>query len=101
MSASRHHKADAALLFRGEYRGRDVPELPNGLVWFPHEPTWQELADARLAKDLTKFEVELTYRDSYMVELRVAAKAEQIGVNIGGKFQEFQSTVWGIRGSFE
>ena len=34
--------------------------LPPGLLWYPHEPTWQAVAEGRSAYRLTEFELRVT-----------------------------------------
>lgn len=36
------------LLFEATLRGTQAPSLPDNLVWYPHEPTWQSVARGRL-----------------------------------------------------
>lgn len=43
------------------------PQLPEGLVWAVQEPLWMEIADARLARGLTSFTLEIRDMDDFGV----------------------------------
>jgi len=74
--------------------------LPDGLVWFSHEPLWQEMARARLSSGLRQFQVDVSYADDYGVTARFAANVTGAGLELGGSFVDYRSTVWRLRGSF-
>jgi hypothetical protein len=80
--------------------GNESPTLPKQLVWYPHEPLWQEVAQARLHYGLEKFNLTLRYEDDYGINAGLKLAVEQIGLDVGGKFLEHQSTVWRIVGTF-
>ena len=76
------------------------PHVPVNLVWFPHEPLWKELADARLESGLTSYELEVKYGDDYGIDVGLKAMIEKSGLDIGGEFVKHQKTVWKIKGTF-
>ena len=48
METGTHSDSRARLLFEATLSGETEPELPDGLVWYPHEPTWKSVANGRL-----------------------------------------------------
>lgn len=76
------------------------PHIPNGLVWFPHEPLWREVAEARLESGLTSFEIEVKSSDDYGVNLGLKAMVQKSGLDIGGEFVKHETTVWRLKGTF-
>ena len=88
------------VLFEAEFQGHDSPEIPDGLVWFQHEPTWQSLAEGRLKFGLRKFSLQLNYNDDFSVHAGLKVKAEKAGFDLGGKFTDHVSTSWSIAGTF-
>ena len=95
---SRSHGSSA--LFKASLKGNANPKLPDGLVWFPHEPTWQQLAEGRLKHGLTQFQLSVRYEDDYGIDAGLKLKAGNAGLELGGSFQEHESTVWRIEGNF-
>jgi hypothetical protein len=41
-------KSGSQLLYKATLAGSRKPEVPGNLVWYPHEPTWGEIAEGRL-----------------------------------------------------
>ena len=99
-SASATGKSDAQALFKATLRGSEKPELPNGLIWFPHEPTWQQIAKGRLKYGLQDFSLTVNYSDDFGIDASLAAKVETMEFGIGGSFQKHEATVWKIQGTF-
>lgn len=95
---SRSHGSSA--LFKATLRGNANPKLPDGLVWYPHEPTWQQLAVGRLEHGLTQFQLSVRYEDDYGIDAGLKLAAGKAGLDLGGSFQEHESTVWRIEGNF-
>ena len=95
---SRSHGSSA--LFKASLKGNANPKLPDGLVWFPHEPTWQQLAEGRLKHGLTQFQLSVGYEDDYGIDAGLKLNAGKAGLDLGGSFQEHESTVWRIEGNF-
>ncbi|MGD9818165.1 MAG: hypothetical protein AB7V04_05620 [Desulfomonilaceae bacterium] len=89
-----------SLLYEAELEGKNTPILPEELVWFFHEPTWQKVAEGRMKFGLKKFSLQLHYEDDFGVNAGLKVKAENVGLDLGGKFQNHESTTWSINGSF-
>jgi hypothetical protein len=97
-------KANAAskstILFAASYEGTDSPSIPRDLVWYQKEDLWQAVAMGRIEGGMTKFDLELHYDSDFGINVDLAAKAEKVKIDIGGKFQEHTATVWKIHGTF-
>jgi len=89
-----------ALLFKATLDGTATPKLPPQLSWFPHEPTWQTIAKARLEFGLRDFALSVTYNDDYGVNAGLKAAISKAGLDVGGKFEDHVSTEWRISGKF-
>lgn len=100
LSAGSNTSQGSALLYEGEYEGHCNPELPQDIVWYQHEPTWQSTAEGRLRYKLKKFNLHLSYTEDYGVNADLALKAEKLKVSFGGKFEQHTSTVWRLEGEF-
>lgn len=37
----------------------DLPKLPDGLIWYPHDKEWQHIADCRLHGNILEYEINL------------------------------------------
>jgi hypothetical protein len=95
-----HDKANH-LLFQATLDGNHIPTLPDKMVWYNHESTWKSIADGRLKYGLDAFRLNVTYRDDYGVDSKLAASIQSAGLGIGGKFEAHQSTIWQIYGTFK
>ena len=82
------------------YRPHGEPRIPGDLVWYGHEKSWQALAHRRIEHGVTSFKAELRYEDDFGINARLKGKLAGIGVNIGGSFTEFETTVWEFEGTF-
>lgn len=87
-------------IFSMELSGNTTPCLPEGLVWFDHEPTWQAVAEQRMKFGLKTFDLRLDYTDDFGVNAELKVNAEQAGFNIGGTFERHESTSWRFSGRF-
>jgi hypothetical protein len=76
------------------------PRIPEGLVWFPHEPLWQEVAQARLESGLGAFVVDVRSMDDYGVNANLKTVVSKAGLEFGGSFVEHRNTVWRLQGTF-
>lgn len=83
-----------------ELRPEGRARLPRDLVWYRSEPLWQEIAEARLEHRLQSFNLELRYSDDFGVNTELAAKIDDIGLELGGEFRKFRETVWKMKGDF-
>jgi len=81
-------------------RPRGAARIPDGLIWYEHEPLWQAVAEARLQSGLTSFELDVRYIDDFNINAKLSLKVGKIGLEIGGKFTEHKETVWHLRGAF-
>jgi hypothetical protein len=100
LAAGRRRATGSSALFRAKLAGSAEPSLPNDLVWFPHEPTWQQVADGRLKYGLQEFQLAVRYDDDYGIDAGFKLSAQKVGLDLGGKFQEHESTTWKITGTF-
>jgi hypothetical protein len=89
-----------SLLYMATLDGTSCPRIPDGLVWYHHEPTWQSIAKGRTQFGLNQFSLTVSYEDDYGVNAGLKLAVLQAGLAIGGKFEDHQSTVWRIEGEF-
>jgi hypothetical protein len=99
--AEKSSEKNNRLLFEASLTGRHDPMLPDHLIWYQHEPTWRSIATGRMSYGLDSFRLGITYRDDYGIDSKLTASIEGAGLGIGGKFEEHQSTVWQIEGTFQ
>lgn len=99
-SAGAHRQTTENLLFQATLVPVQRPELPDDLIWFPHEPTWQNISDGRLKHGLLDFSLTVNYEDDFGINLGLSANAQRAGIELGGKFEDHQNTVWQIVGKF-
>ncbi len=95
-SASSHRK----LLYEATLAGSSKPCIPDGLVWYPHEPTWQSVAKGRTQFGLRSFSLSLSYTDDFGVHAGLKTQVLKAGLDLGGSFEDHVSTVWRIEGEF-
>jgi hypothetical protein len=100
VTAERRDKTGSSALFRAKLGGSTEPTLPDDLVWFPHEPTWQQVADGRLKYGLQEFQLAVRYEDDYGIDAGFKLSVKKLGLDLGGSFQEYESTTWKINGTF-
>lgn len=99
--AEKKKRKTGVLLYDAELEGTDEPALPeDGLLWYPHEPTWQNVAEGRLKFGLKSFSLTIHYTDDYGVNAELAAKVADAGVEMGGNFDKHEETIWRITGTF-
>jgi len=101
-SAGAEKKKDKTgkILYNVELSGTDSPSIPDNLVWYPHESTWQMVAEGRLSFGLKNFSLQLEYQDDYGVNAGLKMNAEKVGFDVGGEFERHEATTWSISGSF-
>jgi hypothetical protein len=100
VSGGSHRSARNHLLYRATFRPKGQPRLPDGMVWFNHEPTWQQLAEGRLYYGLEDFSLVVTYEDDFGVNAHLKGLAVAAGLELGGNFEDHQATTWRIAGKF-
>jgi hypothetical protein len=99
-TAKKTDSHQSSALFRATLIGDREPSVPPGLVWLPHEPTWQQIAEGRMEYGLQEFDLSVRYEDDYGVNLGLKAEVQKVGLDLGGRFETHQSTVWNIKGKF-
>lgn len=76
------------------------PAVPDDLVWFPHEPLWQEIARARIESGLREFSIDVRSSDDFGINAKLKASVDRVGLEAGGKFVEHVETTWRLEGTF-
>jgi len=98
--ASKSETQKSSLLFKASYDNKQAASVPDGLVWFPHEPTWKMLADGRIKNGLHDFSLTVNYEDDFGVNAALKARVQKAGLDIGGTFGGHASTTWRLSGRF-
>lgn len=90
-----------------------APHLPNDLVWFPHEPTWQRVASTALSGACKELSVEFRMSDEYAVSRkrleRVRGELSLFDGKVEVSFQkeserflqELRQTAWRVTACFQ
>ena len=99
-SASVNRGSESSLLFTAKLKNEVTPSVPDNLVWYPHEPTWQTIANGRLKFGLSDFALTVRYEDDFGVNAGLRVTAAKAGLELGGAFEDHVSTVWRIAGKF-
>lgn len=99
-SAGTKNQEEQKILYEANLLGTKSPKLPDNLMWYHHENTWQQIANGRLNFGLKNFSLNLQYKEDYGINAGLKAKLEGIGFDLGGEFEKHQSTVWEIQGEF-
>lgn len=89
-----------SLLFNAKLNGTHQPRLAENLAWYHHEPVWQSIADGRLNCGLRSFCLTVNYNDDFGIDMKLNAKVNEAGLQVGGKFENHRATVWRIEGTF-
>ena len=76
------------------------PVLPELLVWYPHESTWQSIAAGRISFDLSQFSLTINYEDDFGVNAGLKVAATRAGLELGGSFEDHEATTWKFHGKF-
>jgi hypothetical protein len=89
-----------------------APSIPEGLIFYPHESTWQRIAKGALKRSYNKYDITLKYRQDYAVNrqkmLDIAAKVRvfipSFELNISTSFESnlrrITSTIWKYKVEF-
>ena len=93
-------ESDSHLLFKAELEGTSKPAIPDNMVWFEYEPMWQQLAQSRVKFGLKNFSLSIQYEDDFGVNAGLKATVKGVGLDLGGNFEDYQSTVWKMEGKF-
>ena len=99
-SAGVNGSASSKILFNATFQNHSAPVIPEGLVWYPHEPTWQTIAAGRLKHGLQEFSLNVTYEDDFGVNAGLKTRAQGAGFELGGSFEDHVATVWTLQGEF-
>ncbi len=99
-SGSKHRTEAQSMIVEETFVPRGAAKIPEGLVWFAHEPSWQALARRRIEFGSSTFRIELSYDEDFGVDGALVAALEGVGVRVGGSFRAFERTRWEFEGSF-
>jgi len=88
------------LLFEAKLPGEVKPALPDILWWYPHERTWQSIANGRLGFGLRNFSLSVSYDDDFGVNAGLKVSTKKVGLDVGGNFEDHVATTWNISGEF-
>ena len=98
--AGHNREAQREGVFEETYSPVGQPKIPDGLVWFKSEPSWQALAARRLKYNTQTFHAQLTYKEDYGINTGLTLGLEKCGVKLGGNFSKYESTLWEFIGVF-
>lgn len=92
----------SSVMFEARYPVNAPPSLAKDMVWYDHEDLWKEIAQGRLVHGTANFTLDVEYKDDFGVNTNLSGSIEKLGVKIelGGKFSNFQHTVWHVSGEF-
>ena len=93
-------REETQLLYKATLSGAVEPRLPESLVWYPHEPTWQSIAEGRINFGLQDFSLSVTYADDFGVNAGLKVAVRNAGLELGGQFEDHEATTWRIDGEF-
>jgi hypothetical protein len=58
---------DSSLLFHATLKP-NAPEVPDGLVWYPRESAWRQVATGRIDYGLNEFSLQVRYSEDYGID---------------------------------
>lgn len=99
-SYSEKRSSSSHVDFEEVFAVQGVPHIPDALLWYPHEPTWQGLAERRLHHGTQSAEATLEYESDYGIDTSLVARVEGVGVKLKTKFREFEKTRWRLSVEF-
>lgn len=100
VSAGKGRGSSHSVLSTMRLKPTQSPSVPEDLVWLPHEPLWQEVAQARLESGLDSFVVDVRSTDDYGVNAGLKVLVAKAGLEAGGAFVEHRNTIWRLKGTF-
>jgi hypothetical protein len=100
LDAGKRSAHQHSLLYQASLDGTHKPSIPQGLVWYPHEPLWQEVANQRLKYGLKDFVLNVSYENDFGINADLKAKVLEAGLQLGGKVEDFQATVYRFEVTF-
>ncbi|MED1565724.1 hypothetical protein [Bacillus paramycoides] len=74
------------------------PEIPNDLLWYPHEPIWQAIATSR--EKMKNFSLEFNYIADFGINADIKTSAIGKAFKWGNEFKSIEETKWIIKGAF-
>lgn len=80
-----------------ELEGTTDPSVPDGLVWYCREPTWQQVANGRIKYGLKSSALSLRYEDDFGINANIPFIIKKLKFDLGGKFKNHKSTIWNIQ----
>ena len=99
-SAGVSKNSGSSLLFEATLNNKHEPFIPNELVWYSHEPTWQAIAKGRMQFGLSEFSLSVNYDDDFGVNAGLKLRVQKAGLDLGGAFEDHTTTTWKIYGDF-
>jgi hypothetical protein len=93
-------RAASTIIYEARLEGTKAPSLPQDLIWYSHEPTWQSVAEGRLKFGLQDFSLSIVYEDDFGIHAGLKGTALKAGFDLGGHFETHTSTIWRISGQF-
>lgn len=99
-SAGSTSNSSDRILLQASLAGHDSPGLPEGMVWFEHEPAWQSIAEMRMKSGMKEFSLVVAYEEDYQVNASLKASVANSNLELGGNFVDHVATVWTISGTF-
>lgn len=72
------------------------PSIPADLIWYSHEPKWQEYADARINGKCKAMKMQFDYTTDYGVTTKVKKEFKGVGLDVGTSFHRFEKTIWAL-----
>lgn len=100
LNASKFSKSASSLLFEATLNNKQSPLIPENLVWYPHELTWQAVAKGRMQFGLSQFSLTVNYEDDFGINAGFKMRAQKAGLDLGGSFEDHVATTWKIHGKF-
>jgi hypothetical protein len=83
---SKNTHGEEANIFFSFPKTKEISEYSSN--WLQGEPTWKTLQKLRLEKDIKTYIAEFSYYDEMGIDAKVANSFNNVGVNIGGTFNE-------------
>ena len=84
-----------------DLEGTTDPSVPDGLVWYSSEPTWQQVVEGREKYGLKSFALSLRYEDDFGINANIPFIIKKLKFDLGGKFENHKSTIWNIQVKFK
>lgn len=76
------------------------PVLPDNLLWYRFEKTWQTIANARLNFGLQTFDVSIDQKEDFGVDASFANVIRGLNFKLGGEYSDLSSVSLRLSGEF-